>query len=44
MLWSLSEEMDMVIWIQILAICISHSVNTFGKDKNPTILPTAMSK
>ena len=30
--------------IQDEAVCISHSVNTFEKAVNPTILPPAMSK
>ena len=26
------------------AVCISHSINTFGNDMNPDILPQAMGK
>ena len=38
--------MDTVPWVQILdeTDCISHSTNTFGKGKNPIILPPAMGK
>ena len=31
------QIVDMAVWI-------SHSANTFGKDMNPTILPRSMSK
>ena len=36
----------MAIQVQILdkAVCISHSVNTLGKNMNPIILPPAISK
>ena len=32
--------------VQILdkAVCISHSANTYGKDRHPTLLPPALGK
>ena len=41
-----SKEMDMATWVQILdeANGILHITNTFGKDMNPIILPSAMGK